>query len=125
MDVSGSGEYEIEVEAPRVKFEKVRLQLSPSTKSLPEFIPAEVELCGNFVMNSSLAPLARLPAVEVASGPSVEASIADDSLSAKFCVYLTPKKHTLRLVMSPNAVRFAPVSINVDISSSNPFPGGL
>lgn len=55
----------------------------------------------------------RVPRVEVALGPSIEATVSEDAESAKFCIYLSPKKHTLRLIESHNSVRFTPTSINV------------
>ena len=104
------------MKSPRLKFEQIRLQISPAMETLPKIIPNEVEVCGQFLMSSSLKPGVRLPSVEVVSGPTIEASIAEDSMSAKFCFYLSPNKHILRLAKSSRFVRFAPASINVCIS---------
>ncbi|EUB56526.1 Nodal modulator 2 [Echinococcus granulosus] len=102
-----------QVKAPRLEFEKVRLKLTPTMKTLPTFVPNAVEFCGRFLMTSSLKPGTRIPRVEIVSGPSIEATVSEDAKSAKFCLYLSPGKHTLRLVESHNSIRFAPASINV------------
>ncbi|KAL5960592.1 Nodal modulator 1 [Taenia solium] len=117
LDLTAPGEYLLYVKAPRVKFEKAKLKLTPTTKTLPTFVPSEVEFCGQFLMASSLKPGTRVPRVEIALGPTIEATVSEDAESAKFCLYLSPKKHTLRLVESYNSIRFTPASINIDLSS--------
>ncbi|CDI96851.1 nodal modulator 1 [Echinococcus multilocularis] len=117
LDLAAPSEYLLQVKAPRLKFKKVRLKLTPTTKTLPTFVPNAVEFCGRFLMTSSLKPGTRIPRVEIISGPSIEATVSEDAKSAKFCLYLSPGKHTLRLVESHNSIQFAPASINIDILS--------
>ncbi|KAL5105438.1 Nodal modulator 2 [Taenia crassiceps] len=117
FDLTASGEYLLHVKAPRVKFEEVKLKLTPTTGTLPNFVPNEVEFCGRFLMTSSLKPGTLVPRVEIVSGPSIEATISSDAESAEFCIYLSPKKHTLRLIESHNSILFSPTSINIDLSS--------
>ncbi|VDM32928.1 unnamed protein product [Hydatigera taeniaeformis] len=117
LDFTAPGEYLLHVKAPRVKFDKVKLKLAPTTLTLPTFVPSEVEFCGIFLVATSLKPGSRIPLVEIVSGPSIEATISEDGKSAKFCLYLSPEKHILRLVESHNSIRFAPTSIIINLSS--------
>ncbi|KAM7542327.1 hypothetical protein Aperf_G00000000607 [Anoplocephala perfoliata] len=117
LDLSSSAEYEIQVRAPRLKFEKVSVNLTPSTASLPSFTPREVEICGKFVVSSSLNSVARFPNVEVANAPTIQPSVSNDSTSARFCAYLSPDKHTLRLAKASKFIPFAPSSVNIDLAS--------
>nr|CDS27016.1 nodal modulator 1 [Hymenolepis microstoma] len=117
LDLFASAQYEIQVKAPGLKFDKVSVKLTPATESLPTFVPKEVEVCGRFILSNSLRTDTRFPSVEVVSGPAIQPSVSGESKSAKFCAYLSPGKHTLRLAKASNFVNFAPSSINVDLSS--------
>lgn len=61
LDLSSSAEYEIQPRAPGLTFEKVSVNLTPSTETLPAFTPKEVEICGKFVVSSSLIPGVSFP----------------------------------------------------------------
>ncbi|VUZ47317.1 unnamed protein product [Hymenolepis diminuta] len=117
LDLSASAQYEIQVRVPGLKFDKLSVKFTPATESLPTFVPKEVEVCGQFILSSSLKAGTRFPSVEVESGPIIQPSVSGESKSAKFCAYLSPGKHTLRLVKASNFVKFAPSSMNVDLSS--------
>ncbi|VDD80880.1 unnamed protein product [Mesocestoides corti] len=117
LDVSAPSDYTLQISTPRMKFNPVKVPLTLATVTLPTFIPKEVEVCGRFLMPSGLKPNARLPTVEVTTGPSVEAAISKDGKSATFCFFLSPGKHVLRLAKSSTSVKFTPATLNVDLSS--------
>lgn len=54
LDLSASAQYEIQVEVPGMKFDKLSVKFTPATESLPTFVPKEVEVCGQFILSSSL-----------------------------------------------------------------------
>ncbi len=54
LDVTKPGDHVIKATVPKMKFAPVTVSLTPSTEKLPALTPSEVEVCGRFVLASSL-----------------------------------------------------------------------
>ncbi|VDL85447.1 unnamed protein product, partial [Schistocephalus solidus] len=123
--ISKPGKYKMEVELPQYQFPESVVELSPMTDRLPEFSPSAVQLCGLFLFGaSSKINQQDLPVVQFADGSLVienaVASLSADRNSAKFCTYLPPGKHSLRLTNFSDFVRFSPSNLVVDLSVGPP-----
>ncbi|BHF68228.1 hypothetical protein SprV_0301126100 [Sparganum proliferum] len=123
--ISKPGKYKIEVTLPKYQFPESVVELTPMTDRLPNFSPSSVQLCGMFLFSSSSKINQQdLPVVQFADGShvieSAVATLSADHGSAKFCTYLPPGKHSLRLTNFSDFVRFSPSSLLVDLSVGPP-----
>ncbi|VDN13785.1 unnamed protein product, partial [Dibothriocephalus latus] len=117
--ISKPGTYKMEVEFPKYQFPERTVELSPMTDRLPEFSPSAVQLCGQFLFSASSKTDQQFADGSRVIGTAV-ASLSADHNSAKFCTYLPPGKHSLRLTKLSEFVRFSPSNLVVDLSAGPP-----
>lgn len=120
LDNMKAGQYSLKAESEDVLFNEISVKISPSSPELPVLAPSSYKVCGRVTLSAKGTIHHRKVSVQNTAA-TFNKEIKTDPKTGEYCIYLTPDKYQLSVVVSAEerakGLQFFPLQQTIDVSS--------
>ncbi|XP_017891823.1 nodal modulator 3 [Ceratina calcarata] len=120
LDNMKAGQYTLKAESEDLLFNDKSVKISPSSPELPVLVPAAYKVCGKVTLSAKGTLHHRKVSIQNTAATFTK-EIETDPKTGEFCVYLSPDRYQLSVVVSAEerakGLQFFPLQQTIDVSS--------